>query len=66
MRFAPSLERLIKELAKLPGIGSLVFGAAEKRDVNLLLGSLVVLVFVVIVFNYINRLLWVTLDPRLR
>lgn len=57
---------VLEYMFKLPGIGSLVFGAAEYRDINLLLGCLLVLTFVIIVFNFVNKILWVTIDPRLR
>lgn len=57
---------VLEYMFKLPGIGSLVFGAAEYRDINLLLGCLLALTFVIIVFNFVNKILWVTIDPRLR
>lgn len=57
---------VLEYMFKLPGIGSLVFGAAEYRDINLLLGCLLALTFVIIVFNFFNKILWVTIDPRLR
>jgi peptide/nickel transport system permease protein len=57
---------ILEYMFKLPGIGSLVFGGAEHHDINLLLGSLVTLVFVVIVFNFLNKFLWIAIDPRLR
>ena len=57
---------ILEYMFKLPGVGGLAFEAAEKIDVNLLLGTLVILVFMVIVFNFFNKLLWVAIDPRLR
>lgn len=57
---------IIEYIFCLPGIGSLAFNAAENRDVRLLLGILILTVVSVTVVNFINRLIAITIDPRLR
>ena len=57
---------ILEYMFSLPGIGALAFTAAEGHDMNLLLGTLVLLVFFVILFNFFNRLILVAIDPRVR
>jgi len=48
---------IIEYIFCLPGIGSLSFNAAENRETELLLGILICTIFVVILFNFINKLI---------
>lgn len=57
---------VLEYMYALPGVGGLALTAAERNDINLLMGTLVILVCVVIGFNFLNRLIWVSVDPRLR
>jgi len=57
---------VLEYMFSLPGVGGLAFNAAEQNDINLLMGTLVILVCVVVGFNFLNRLIWVSVDPRMR
>ncbi len=57
---------IIEIIFNLDGIGNLAFNAAETRDVNLLLGILILSVFVVGLVNLVNRMITIWIDPRLR
>ncbi len=57
---------IIEIIFNLDGIGNLAFNAAETRDVNLLLGILILSVFVVGLVNLVNRMVTIWIDPRLR
>lgn len=57
---------IIEIIFNLDGIGNLAFNAAETRDVNLLLGILILSVFVVAFVNLVNRMVTIWIDPRLR
>lgn len=57
---------IIEIIFNLDGIGNLAFNAAETRDVNLLLGILLLSVFVVAFVNLVNRMVTIWIDPRLR
>jgi peptide/nickel transport system permease protein len=57
---------IVECIFSLPGLGSLAFNAAESRDVELLLGILVFVIFVVILLNFVNRMIALCMDPRLR
>ncbi|MDI6780875.1 MAG: ABC transporter permease [bacterium] len=57
---------IIEIIFNLDGIGNLAFNAAETRDVNLLLGILILSVFVVGLVNLVNRMVAIWIDPRLK
>ena len=57
---------VLEYMFSLPGVGGLAFNAAEQNDVNLLMGTLVILVCVVVAFSFLNRLIWLSVDPRMR
>ncbi len=57
---------IIEIIFNLDGIGNLAFNAAEARDVNLLLGILILSVFIVGFVNLANRMVAIWVDPRLR
>lgn len=50
----------------LPGLGSVAFNAAEGRDSTFILAILIIMVLCVCVFNFIQRMTAIILDPRLR
>ncbi|MEF2073779.1 ABC transporter permease [Consotaella aegiceratis] len=56
---------LIESVFSLPGLGRTALDAVLQRDVNLLLGVLLVASAVVVAINLIVDLLYVVLDPRI-
>jgi peptide/nickel transport system permease protein len=49
-----------------PGLGQLSFEAIKSRDVNLLVGVLLLSAFLVVLLNLIVDLLYGLVDPRTR
>ena len=57
---------LVETVFSWPGLGRLAFEAVYQRDVNLLLGILLMCSFLVIVTNILVDLAYTRLDPRIR
>jgi len=57
---------IIENVFYLPGLGKLIFTAISERDLVLVRGALIVLVFAVITIMLIVDLLYQIIDPRLR
>lgn len=57
---------IIENVFYLPGLGRLVFQAVEQRDLVVVRGVLIVLVFVIIFASFITDLAYAIADPRLR
>lgn len=55
---------IVETMFQLPGVGWLIFEAAKNRDTNLLLGILIIVIVGIILLNFINKLIMITLDPR--
>jgi peptide/nickel transport system permease protein len=49
-----------------PGLGSLVYGAAQARNFPVVMGAVLVTVFLFALFNLLADLLVALLDPRVR
>lgn len=57
---------LVETVFSWPGLGRLAFEAVAQRDINLLLGILLLCSFLVIVANILVDLAYARLDPRIR
>ena len=57
---------VIERIFGLPGIGSLVVQAAQSRDLYVLQGSILVLLFFALVINLFIDVLYASLDPRVK
>nr|WP_239579074.1 ABC transporter permease [Microlunatus panaciterrae] len=57
---------VIEQVFTLPGLGQLLLAAVGQRDLVLVQGTVMVLVFVVLVINAAVDLSYLALDPRLR
>lgn len=57
---------VIEQVFTLPGLGQLLLGAVGQRDLVLVQGTVMVLVFAVLVINAVVDLSYLALDPRLR
>jgi len=57
---------IIEKIFGLAGIGSLVVEAANNRDIYVLQGSIIVLLFYALFLNLVIDLLYGWLDPRIR
>ena len=57
---------IIENVFYLPGLGRLVFQAVEQRDLVVVRGVLIVLVFVIIFASFVTDLAYAIADPRLR
>ena len=57
---------IIENVFSLPGLGRLVFQAITQRDLIVVQGVVVVLVFAVVVVGFLIDLAYVAVDPRLR
>jgi len=56
----------VERAFNLPGIGPLLFGALQRRDLPVILGIVVLVTTAILVFNLIVDLLYPLLDPRVR
>ncbi|HXH87945.1 MAG TPA: ABC transporter permease [Gaiellaceae bacterium] len=54
----------VERAFNLPGIGPLLFGALQRRDLPVILGIVVLVTTAILVFNLIVDLLYPLLDPR--
>ncbi|MGO1975328.1 MAG: ABC transporter permease [Propionibacteriaceae bacterium] len=57
---------VIEQVFTLPGLGQLLLNAVSQRDLVLVQGTVMVLVFVVLLINALVDLSYLALDPRLR
>ena len=57
---------IIENVFALPGLGRLVFQAITQRDLIVVQGVVVVLVFAVVLVSFLIDLAYVLVDPRLR
>jgi peptide/nickel transport system permease protein len=57
---------LVETVFSWPGLGRLAFEAVAQRDINLLLGILLLCSFVVIAANILVDIAYAKLDPRIR
>lgn len=57
---------VVESVFALPGLGSLLLAAVSQRDLVLVQGTVMVLVFAVLVINTLVDLSYLVLDPRLR
>ncbi len=57
---------VIEQVFALPGLGQLLLDAVGKRDLVVVQGTVMVLVFAVLVINALVDLSYLALDPRLR
>lgn len=57
---------VIESVFALPGLGQLLLGAVAQRDLVVVQGTVMVLVFAVLVINALVDLSYLALDPRLR
>lgn len=57
---------LVETVFSWPGLGRLAFEAVAQRDINLLLGILLLFSFVVIAANILVDIAYAKLDPRIR
>lgn len=57
---------VIEQVFTLPGLGQLLLNAVSQRDLVLVQGTVMVLVFVVLLINALVDLSYLVLDPRLR
>lgn len=57
---------VIEQVFALPGLGSLLLNAVAQRDLVVVQGTVMVLVFAVLVINALVDLSYLALDPRLR
>jgi peptide/nickel transport system permease protein len=57
---------IVEQIFSLPGVGSVVIGAAQKNDYTLVQGGVLVIAVVYIVINLIVDLTYGYLDPRVR
>jgi len=56
----------VERAFNLPGIGPLLFGALQRRDLPVILGIVVLVTTAILVFNLIVDMLYPLLDPRVR
>tara|TARA_X000000368_G_C22573674_1_gene511921 strand:- start:215 stop:532 length:318 start_codon:yes stop_codon:yes gene_type:complete len=57
---------IIENVFFLPGLGRLIFQAITQRDLIVVESAVMLLVFSVIMVNFIVDLLYILVDPRLR
>lgn len=57
---------VIESVFTLPGLGSMLLQAVSQRDMVVVQGTVILLVFLVLVINAVVDLSYVLLDPRLR
>ena len=57
---------VIEQIFFLPGLGRLIFQAISARDLIVVESVVMLLVFVVIVVNFVIDLTYAAVDPRLR
>ncbi|HHV22112.1 MAG TPA: ABC transporter permease [Propionibacterium sp.] len=57
---------VIESVFTLPGLGSMLLQAVSQRDMIVVQGTVMLLVFIVLVINALVDLSYVALDPRLR
>ena len=57
---------IIEQVFFLPGLGRLVFQAITQRDLIVVESVVMLLVFAVIVVNFLVDLAYAAVDPRLR
>ena len=57
---------IIEQVFYLPGLGRLIFQAISQRDLIVVESVVMLLVFAVIVVNFLTDLAYVAVDPRLR
>jgi peptide/nickel transport system permease protein len=57
---------VIESVFALPGLGPLLLDAVAQRDLVVVQGTVMVLVFAVLVINALVDLSYLALDPRLR
>jgi peptide/nickel transport system permease protein len=57
---------VIEQVFALPGLGALLLDAVARRDLVVVQGTVMVLVFAVLVINALVDLSYLALDPRLR
>jgi peptide/nickel transport system permease protein len=56
----------IEKVFNLHGLGSELIGAAQRDDVPVVVGCIVVITFAVILMNFIVDVAYAWLDPRIR
>jgi peptide/nickel transport system permease protein len=56
---------VIESVFSLPGLGRLAFESVVQRDLNTLLGIVLVSAVLVIVVNFLVDILYARLDPRI-
>ena len=57
---------IVEQVFGIPGEGSLVYNAIQKRDATMLEGAILLIAVAVVVFNLIGELAQMRLDPRIR
>jgi peptide/nickel transport system permease protein len=57
---------VVEQVFRLPGLGSALLSAVANRDLIVVQGIVMVLVFVVLVINLLTDLSYLLIDPRLR
>ena len=57
---------IVEQVFQLPGLGSLLLQAVSQRDLPVVQGIAVLLVFVVLVLSLVVDVLYLAIDPRLR
>jgi peptide/nickel transport system permease protein len=57
---------IIENVFSLPGLGRLIFQAISQRDLIVVKSVVMLLVFAVILVNFIVDIAYVVIDPRLR
>ncbi|MDO5682364.1 MAG: ABC transporter permease, partial [Propionibacteriaceae bacterium] len=57
---------VIESVFTIPGLGSMLLQAVSQRDMVVVQGTVMLLVFIVLVINALVDLSYVALDPRLR
>ena len=57
---------VVESVFSLPGLGRLAFESVVQRDLNTLLGIVLVSAVLVIIVNFLVDILYARLDPRIR
>jgi peptide/nickel transport system permease protein len=57
---------IIENVFSMPGLGRLIFQAISQRDLIVVKSVVMLLVFAVVLVNFIVDVLYVVIDPRLR
>jgi peptide/nickel transport system permease protein len=57
---------VVEQVFRIPGLGSALLSAVANRDLIVVQGIVMVLVFAVLVINLLTDLSYLLIDPRLR